>query len=56
MDLQPEAAIEQYNLPLNPKPIDSSELEESKYVLIRHGLSTFNLEVMVTADKYGHDS
>jgi len=56
MNLSPQEAIEQFNLPLKTKPIESSDLEESKYVLIRHGLSTFNYKVMVTADQFGHDS
>ena len=36
--------------------MDPEALANASYVLIRHGLSEFNLAAMIAADTYGQDS
>ena len=36
--------------------MDPEALKNASFVLIRHGLSEFNLAAMIGADKYGVDS
>jgi hypothetical protein len=50
MDLSPADAIKKYNLPLTTPPIDPKDLESTSYILIRHGLSNFNLAALAAKD------
>ena len=50
MDLSPADAIKKFNLPLTTPPIEPKALEETSYVLIRHGLSDFNLAALAAKE------
>lgn len=53
MDLSPADAIKKYNLPLTTPAIEPKDLEHTSYVLIRHGLSDFNLAALAAKSEYG---
>jgi len=36
--------------------MDPKELEQRPYILIRHGLSVFNLNALIAGESFGYDS
>jgi len=55
-NLSAAECIEKYNLPLKTDDMVEADLAEAPYVLIRHGLSTFNLAARIAKEEFGQDS
>ena len=54
--LSVDDAIKKYDIPVLTPAMDEDELKNSSYVLIRHGLSIFNYNIMVTNKEHGEGS
>jgi len=50
------AAIEYHKIPIETIPMIKEDLDKTKYILIRHGLSTFNFKNLEVKDQFGNGS
>ena len=56
MQITNQEAIAKYKIPIVTTPMNEEELERSPYILIRHGLSSFNYDNLVVKDEFGDGS
>ena len=45
-----------FNISLSTPPMDTTAFEKSPFILIRHALSTFNMNHLIALDTYGKGS
>jgi hypothetical protein len=48
--------VQKYGIHLKTKEMDPESLKNHPYVLIRHGLSKFNLKALIAKEEHGPDS
>ena len=51
-----EAAVEKHNIPIETIPMIKEDLDKTAYILIRHGLSTFNHKNLEVKLEFGNGS